>query len=174
MSVMGSPRVTPAATPFAEGIYAITSTPRRSHLAYHITFPQPLGDVQETFGLHEKGSFIAQVKNPQAPAPPSASIRNPAQYPEEIQKKFRDLRFMPLEPEHLDYVHTQLLLIGEASGQFGRSVEEQPEDKEDPAKKQPEEEMNIWEDEVSYSLVNQSINKRKGCERRMLILWIKI
>ncbi|RDL33864.1 uncharacterized protein BP5553_08232 [Venustampulla echinocandica] len=151
MDVMDdSPRVTPAATPFAEGIYAITSTPRRSHLAYQITVPQPLGDVQETFGLREKGSFIAQVKNPQAPGPANASIRNPAQYPEEMQKKFRDLRFMPLEPKHLDYVHTQLLLIGEGIGQFGRSVEEQGLDKEDPAKKQPEEEMEIWEDEASF------------------------
>lgn len=48
---------TPAATPFAEGVYAITSTGRESHLAYFITVPEKIGEVQKELGVDEKGSF---------------------------------------------------------------------------------------------------------------------
>lgn len=54
--------VTPAATPFAEGIYAITSTGRESHLAYHITVPEQIGEVQKELGVHEKGSFGEKLR----------------------------------------------------------------------------------------------------------------
>src|ERR1700712_4743040 len=92
----------PAATPFAEGIYALTSTGRESHLAYTITYPK-IGEVQKEMGLHVKGSYVLSVKNPKAPGPANATIGNPADYPEDIQKKFRNLRWSPLEPEMLDY-----------------------------------------------------------------------
>ena len=37
---------TPAAAPFAEGVYVITSTGRESHLAYQITYPE-IGEIQK-------------------------------------------------------------------------------------------------------------------------------
>jgi len=37
---------TPAAAPFSEGVYVITSTGRESHLAYQITYPE-IGDIQK-------------------------------------------------------------------------------------------------------------------------------
>ena len=61
-------------TPVAEGIYAITTTGRESHLAYILTIPQQITGVQEDIGLREKGSFIVSVRNPQYEAPAQASL----------------------------------------------------------------------------------------------------
>jgi len=139
---------TPAATPFAEGIYAITSTGRESHLAYQITVPE-IGEIQKELGLYEKGSYVVSAKNPNAPGPVNATLSNPAEYPENIQKKFRNLRWMPLEPELLDYQNAQFLIIGEGMGELGRAVEEQKKDAKDDEKEKPEEEMEKLEEEVS-------------------------
>ncbi|PMD42682.1 hypothetical protein L207DRAFT_543305 [Hyaloscypha variabilis F] len=139
--------VTPAASPVAEGIYAITSTGRESHLVYQITTPSNLGEVQNDLGVRQKGSYVCSVKNPNAPGPANATLDNPAEYPESIQKKFRNLRWMPLEPELLDYQHTQLLLIGEGQGDFGRAVQEMTKDAKSDEKEKPEEEMEKLEEE---------------------------
>lgn len=139
----------PAATPFAEGVYALTSTGRESHLAYSITYPE-IGEVQKELGLNSKGSYVLSVKNPNAPGPANATIGNPAKYPESIQKKFRNLRWSPLEPEMLNYEGAQFLIIGEGMGNMGRAVEEQSKDKKDDEKEKPEEEMEKLEDEVSF------------------------
>jgi Kef-type K+ transport system membrane component KefB len=56
---------------------------------------------------------------------------------------------MPLEPQLLEYEHTQFLVIGEARGGFGRALEEQSADKRDNTKEKPEEEMEKLEEEVS-------------------------
>jgi hypothetical protein len=135
----------------AEGIYAITSTGRESHLAYQITVPDTLGDVQKDLGLNEKGSYVVSVKNPKKEAPANASLPNPAEYPEEIHKKFRDLGWMPLEPELLEYENTQFLVIGEGLGDLGKAVEEQSKDHRDDSKEKPEEELERLEEEVSLS-----------------------
>ncbi|RDW73736.1 hypothetical protein BP5796_07178 [Coleophoma crateriformis] len=137
---------TPAATPFAEGVYAITSTGRESHLAYHITVPE-IGELQKELGLNENGSYVVSVKNPTAPGPANATLSNPAQYPESIQKKFRSLRWMPLEPELLDYENTQFLIIGEGLGDMTKAVEEQSKDQRDESKEKPAEEMEKLEEE---------------------------
>ena len=142
----------PAAAPFAEGIYAITSTGRESHLAYHITVPE-MGEIQKELGLNQKGSYVVSVKNPDAPGPANATLSKPAQYPEEIQKKFRNLRWMPLEPELLDYVNTQFLVIGEGLGDFGRAVDEMSKDQKDGGKEKPVEELEQLEEEVSRNLL---------------------
>jgi hypothetical protein len=76
-------RHTPAATPAAEGIYAITSTGRESHLAYMITLPSQLGEVQTELGLKEKGSFIISTRNPQYEAPRGTSLPKGPDYPKE-------------------------------------------------------------------------------------------
>ncbi|KAF8862910.1 hypothetical protein BDZ45DRAFT_546956, partial [Acephala macrosclerotiorum] len=138
---------TPPACPFAEGVYAITSTGRESHLACQIAVPSSIGTIGKDVGLHEKGSFVLSVKNPNAPGPPYVTLDNPVQYPESIQKKFRNLRWAPLEPGMLDYDRTQILFIGEGMGEFGKAVEEQEKDKKDPEKENPSEEMEQLEEE---------------------------
>ena len=136
----------PSATPFAEGVYVITTTGRESHLAYEITAPK-IGELQKDLGVNEKGSYVVFVKNPKAPGTANASIDNPAQYPEKIQAKFRDLRWSALEPEMLDYQHTQVLVIGEGMGVFGRAMEELSKDHKNESKDTPEDELDHLEEE---------------------------
>ncbi|KAK3941984.1 hypothetical protein QBC46DRAFT_285174 [Diplogelasinospora grovesii] len=138
-------RHTPAATPVAEGIYAITSTGRESHLAYILTIPEKLGEVQHEMGLREKGSFVISTKNPQYPGPANARLPKGADYPEELQKEFRSLRWVPTQPKHLDYVNTQFLLIGESSG-IEKAAEPQKKGK-GKGKVEPLEEMEELEEE---------------------------
>ncbi|KAK0114673.1 hypothetical protein ONS95_014158 [Cadophora gregata] len=138
---------TPSATPFAEGIYAITSTGRESHLAYHLTVPSSIGEIQKELGLNEKGSFVVSAKNPNAPGPANATLDNPASYPEDIQKKFRNLRWMPLEPELLNYKNTQFLIIGEGMGEMDKAVQELSKDAKDDTKEKPIEELEKLEEE---------------------------
>lgn len=74
-------RHTPAATPIGEGVYAITTTGRESHLAYMLTLPQKLGEVQNALHVKEQGSFIISTKNPKYPGPASAQLPKGPEYP---------------------------------------------------------------------------------------------
>jgi hypothetical protein len=76
-------RHTPAATPVGEGIYAITTTGRESHLAYILTIPAELSEVQQDIGLRERGSFITSTKNPKYPSPANAGLPQGPDYPKE-------------------------------------------------------------------------------------------
>lgn len=76
-------RHTPAATPIGEGIYAITQTGRETHLAYILTIPSELGEVQQGVGLRPRGSYITSAKNPQSSGPANANLPQGAEYPQE-------------------------------------------------------------------------------------------
>lgn len=76
-------RHTPAATPIGEGVYAITTTGRESHLAYILTIPSELSEVQKDVGLRERGSFVTSVKNPQYAGPANATLPEGPKYPQE-------------------------------------------------------------------------------------------
>lgn len=75
-------RTMPDAKLYAKGVYTITSTQHGSYLAYIITEPNKLGSVQEDFGLHERGSWLVQSKNPKASNPPFVNLPNSPNYPE--------------------------------------------------------------------------------------------
>lgn len=66
----------PPAIPVGEGVYAITTTGRESHLAYMLTLPEKLNEVQKELGLREKGSFIISTKNPTYEGPANVKFRN--------------------------------------------------------------------------------------------------
>lgn len=70
------------AKPYAEGVYAITSTKRASHLVYILTIPEELGSLQEDFGLHSRGSWILQSKSPKYPGPAYAQLPKDPEYPD--------------------------------------------------------------------------------------------
>ena len=73
----------PAVTPIGEGIYAITTTGRESHLAYILTIPSKLDEVQKDIGLHERGSFVTSIKNPDQKGPANTSLPQGPEYPKE-------------------------------------------------------------------------------------------
>lgn len=110
-------RSVPPVSPAAEGIYFITSTGRNSHLAYHITAPDHVGDVQNDLGIKQFGGFVITVKNPTTDNSSGQNApSNNADYPEDVANMFRDLRWAPLRPEMIDYNNAQFLLIGEKHG----------------------------------------------------------
>lgn len=76
-------RHTPAAAPVGEGVYAITSTGRESHLAYILTIPGDISEVQNDIGLRQRGSFVTSVKNPQYSGPAGANLPKGPEYPQE-------------------------------------------------------------------------------------------
>lgn len=79
-------RHSPAATPVGEGVYAITTTGRESHLAYMLTLPEKLGDVQTDLGLKEKGSWILSTRNPQYSAPANTALPQGPEYSKEVSR----------------------------------------------------------------------------------------
>ncbi|KAE8158025.1 hypothetical protein BDV40DRAFT_292151 [Aspergillus tamarii] len=115
-------RTVPEAKPYAEGVYAITSTKRASHLAYILTIPGEVGPLQEDFGLHARGSWIVQSKNPKYPGPSFAQLPKDPEYPESVREKFQDYRWAPLTPEFIDYPNAQFLMIGEATDNLGKAA----------------------------------------------------
>ncbi|KAI1812547.1 hypothetical protein GGS20DRAFT_557444 [Poronia punctata] len=143
-------RHTPAVTPAAEGVYAITTTGRETHLAYMITLPSELGEVQKDLGLKDKGSFILSTRNPKYDAPRGTALPKGPEYPKEVQDEFRNLRWLPSKPNHLDYVSTQFLLVGESSG-LEKATEPQKED-EGEDKEKPVEELEKLEDEDTHRM----------------------
>lgn len=78
-------RQTPAVTPVAEGVYAITKAGDRdeTHLAYMITIPREPGEMQEDMGIRPKGSFILSLKNPTVKGPAYASLPEKPDFPKE-------------------------------------------------------------------------------------------
>ena len=79
----GVVRHTPAATPIGEGVYAITKTGRETHLAYILTIPSEISEVQQGVGLRQRGSYLTTAKNPTTAAPANASLPQGPDYPQE-------------------------------------------------------------------------------------------
>ena len=94
MTKTAGSRRTPAAAPIGEGVYAITTTGRESHIAYILTIPSEMSEVQHDVGLKERGSFVTSVKNPQYPGPANTNLPKGAEYPQEyvrtVQSYFND------------------------------------------------------------------------------------
>lgn len=82
----------PPVTPAAEGVYAITSTGRESHLAYVLTLPEEMGDVQKELGFEKEGSFIVSTKNPSYPGPSNAQLPKKPDFSQEYVVVARLLR----------------------------------------------------------------------------------
>ncbi|KAF2659484.1 tetrapyrrole biosynthesis, uroporphyrinogen III synthase [Lophiostoma macrostomum CBS 122681] len=133
-----------AATVVGEGVYAITRTEDRStHLAYAITIPTELGEVQDDLGLRSQGSFVISVKNPERPGPASARLPQAPEFPKEVVEEFRGLAWAEVKPKYLDYANCQILLIGEHTD---KAVEPTTKDKKHD-KETPKQELEQLEHE---------------------------
>ncbi|KAF2196920.1 tetrapyrrole biosynthesis, uroporphyrinogen III synthase [Delitschia confertaspora ATCC 74209] len=141
-------RHTENVTPVGEGVYAIIrSEDKSTHLAYMLTIPSELGEVQKDLGLREKGSFIFSVKNPERGGPANARLPKGPEFPEDIIKEFRGLAWVEANPKYLDFANAQVLLIGEGlDGELGKAVEPTRTD-EKHGKEAPKEEIEALEHE---------------------------
>ncbi|EEB98594.1 hypothetical protein MPER_01872, partial [Moniliophthora perniciosa FA553] len=101
---------------------------RATHMGYHLSHPNELGDVQASLGIHKAASFVLQVKNPLAPAG-QASGKGPG-YPSHIMdsvfgkgtkgRESYGLRFAPCGTvELLEYEGAQILFIAARQGEEG-------------------------------------------------------
>jgi hypothetical protein len=103
------------ARPAGAGRYALVDHDGHTHLAYALELPPEPGDVQRALGIDREASYIAAVRNPDAPAPPGAGLppQRRAQLPPELAERFGGRRFVPVDPpEMLDYEGVELVLIG--------------------------------------------------------------
>lgn len=148
-------RHTPDITPLGEGVYAITSTgggQGTTHLAYMLTIPSKVGDVQKDIGLDAKGSFVMSLKNPESGAP-SYALPNTAEFPKEIIEEFGGRGWMPIEPKHLDYANSAFLLIGE-NFDSSNNLEPAAKDEKNDEKETPQEELEKLEQEDEQRVQN--------------------
>ena len=140
-------RHTPAATPVGEGVYAITKTGRETHLAYIITIPNTLEEVQKGIGLRQRGSYITSAKNPQSSGPANAQLPQPAKYPQDILEEFGGRGWMPLQPKLLNYENTQFLLIGHGNEALEKAAKPDDEVEGNDGERAPLDEIKSLEEE---------------------------
>ena len=110
-------RVRPAARPAGEGVYVLTRTGKAMHLAYALELPEKPGPVQKELNITEEASFALSIKNPEKGSPRNTGLDSAekADYPDKLQKEFRDRRFATEDPRLLDYEGAQFILIGAGS-----------------------------------------------------------
>lgn len=107
-------RVLPAARPAGEGVYALLRMDGKMHLAWALELPEKPGEVQKTFKIPAEASLAISIKNPEKGGPRSAQLseEQKADYPQRLQKEFRDRRFATEDPRLLDYEGAEIIFIG--------------------------------------------------------------
>jgi hypothetical protein len=112
----------------AQGHYAIVEHDEHAHLTYALDPETHRDEVHDALNVAREGAVIAAVFNPlarwsQTPAQQvlpfdddvddaASPFAEPSIYPDELQARFGDKRFMPLDPAYLDYEGAELVLIG--------------------------------------------------------------
>lgn len=119
--------------PAGEGVYRLVShDDDHTHLVYALELPQRPGPVQDELRIEPEASYILSVKNPEQPSPPGRGLepKRKAEYPAELQARFKKLKFIPAAPELLDYAGAEVLLIGSAEDvrdELGMELPTEPE-----------------------------------------------
>lgn len=139
-----------------EGIYKSST---HTHLAYVLEVPSSLGPVQHGFHIEREAEFIITVKNPKSSST-GQGLRNKerVEYPKELQDKFGDKKFIPVEPASLmDYNGAELILIGAKDsvvdlGKVGEELEERAEKEEKKNDKKGDHGCNLAEEQVFHKM----------------------
>lgn len=103
-----------------------------NHLIYALELPKEPGPVQRELRIESEASYIFSVKNPEASSPRSVGL-TPGQkvdYPAWLEEKFHGRRFLPAEPELLNYEGVEVLLIAASADrreELGIDLHPQPE-----------------------------------------------
>ena len=122
----------PAATPVGEGRYELLRHDGHTELAYALELPEEIGRAQEEFEVHEEGSFILSVKNPDVSAPGLPEPPRPPAYPKKLKAKFGGRRWIDADdPKLLDYENSELLILGgrarDVQEELGIDIDEEAE-----------------------------------------------
>jgi Protein of unknown function (DUF2795) len=122
-----------AAVPVGEGKYCIVEHEGHSELAYILELPEVPGPTQREFQIKKEASYIVSVKNPDIQVPGySAFLKRKPRYPNSLKEKFGNRRWINIDDPHLlDYVNSQLLLIGarkkDVEEELGIDIDEEKE-----------------------------------------------
>jgi len=84
------------------------------HFAFVLELPEQPGHVQHDFHIEKEGNFLVTVKNPKAENPPNVGLSKTAraEFPSELQERFGDKKFAPLNPpDFLNFKGAEILLI---------------------------------------------------------------
>lgn len=106
-------RVRPEARPAGEGVYRIVDHGNHNHLIYSLELPEEPGPVQQELNIEPEASYIFSVKNPETSSPPGVGLtfKQKVDYPEHLQVKFHGRRFLPANPDLLNYEGVEVILI---------------------------------------------------------------
>jgi hypothetical protein len=110
-------QVQPEALPAGERVYSIVRHGDHTHLVYVLELLDEPKEVQRALNIEEEASYIISVKNPDQPSPEGVGLdeERQADFPKELQGKFRGRRFADLDPPaFLNYDGAELLFIGAA------------------------------------------------------------
>jgi len=122
------------ARPVGEGVYALVMHHGRTHLAFVLELPEHLSQIQKAFHIEKEGSFVIQVKNPEAEGIDFLGSKR-ALYSPELMKSFvsektgKPLKFTNALPQHLNYSGSEFIIIGasndlkEELGETGEYIE---------------------------------------------------
>jgi hypothetical protein len=122
--------------PAGEGVYSLILHGNHTHLVYVLELPEHPGEVQATFNIKTEGRFVVAVKNPEAVAPPGVGLDSSfqASFPEELQARFGDRRWVSVDPpSFLDHAGAELVLIGgqdDLGADLGIDLQAHPKDHE--------------------------------------------
>ena len=119
-----------AAIEVARGDYLVARHHEHTHLLYLLDEDDAPSELQSAVRLAREGGCLAAVFNPEAKRrareprhEPETPFSEPSIYEDELQDRFRDRRFAPLEPAFLDHEGAELVLIG-AGAESPRDVDE--------------------------------------------------
>lgn len=117
----------PAARPFAEGSYEVTSHNSHAHLSWHVDHFDP-DPVSAEIDLERDADYIVTIANPDLSAwglhePPDLQsdlfddlelhVSIPAPFPPSLQQRFRNRRFAQLDTtEWLDHPGAEVVFVG--------------------------------------------------------------
>ncbi len=106
-------RIVEAARPVGEGRYAIVQHEKHNHFLYELDTPKKIGKVQREFNISKEENYIVTVKNPEVSSPKGVGLEKEqkAKLPKKLKDKFENKRFIPLEPEFLDYEGSEIVMI---------------------------------------------------------------
>ncbi|MDR4510755.1 MAG: hypothetical protein MRJ93_03510 [Nitrososphaeraceae archaeon] len=141
-----------SAQPVGEGKYCIIKHDGHTEFVYVLEIPETPGPIQAEFEINKEASYIISVKNPEISIPGYEIFKHDKKprYPKYIIDKFGKKRWINIDdPRLLDYVNTQLLLIGARKDNVREELDiEIDEEKETKNSADIFKELNVKKDEI--------------------------
>ncbi|CAF0886316.1 unnamed protein product [Didymodactylos carnosus] len=115
-----------------KGKYMMVRHDNRTNIAYVLEVPAEIGTVQKEFNIEKECTYTVAIKNPTTPNPSQLGLAREEKviYPKELQEKFGQLQWIPVEPKLLDYNGVEMIWIASSCdleielGEVGKELED--------------------------------------------------